>query len=81
MANEQNLQPFKSGYDPRRNLKGRDKLLETTLKDMGYSKSQQNDAYRILKSMTLDELKEGVDTFLEKFRKAKDEAKAREEKT
>jgi AICAR transformylase/IMP cyclohydrolase PurH len=70
MANEQNLKPFKKGFDPDRNIKGRPKKYASLLKDSGYKLSEINDTIQNMMSMTLDELKEVFDnpagTILEK---------------
>lgn len=54
----ENLIPFKSGYDPRRNLKGRAKKYETTLGEKGYKKSEITDAINILISLDKAALEE-----------------------
>ena len=55
---KEDLIHFKSGYDPRRNLKGRAKKYETTLGEKGYKKSEIVDAMNILLSMDETALKE-----------------------
>ncbi len=56
MANEQNLKPFKKGYDEKRNMNGRPRKYVSNLKDQGYKLSEVNDAIQVLISMTVDEL-------------------------
>lgn len=51
------LQPFKSGSDPRRNLRGRPKKLISVLTAEGYSLTQVIDTIGVLLALSLDELK------------------------
>lgn len=57
MANEQNLKPFKKGFDPRRNTDGAPRKYVTELRSMGYSKSEVIDTIQVMMAMTMDELK------------------------
>lgn len=58
MPNPENLKNFKHGFDPRRHLTGRAKKYETTLKEMGYKKSEVVDAINVLISLDEPALKE-----------------------
>lgn len=58
MANEDNLKPFKKGYDPRRENNGRPRKYVSELRSQGYKLSEVNDTIQVLISMTIDELKE-----------------------
>jgi hypothetical protein len=56
MPNENNLKPFKKGYDERRNLQGRKPKFITLLKNDGYSVSEVNDTIKVMMAMTLTQL-------------------------
>ncbi len=58
MANEQNLKPFKKGFDEKRNINGRPRKYVSNLKDQGYKMAEVNDAIQVLMSMTMQELNE-----------------------
>jgi hypothetical protein len=58
MANEQNLKPFKKGFDEKRNINGRPRKYVSNLKDQGYKMAEVNDAIQVLMSMTQKELTE-----------------------
>ena len=62
---------FGKGFDPRRNLKGRAKKYETTLKEKGYAKSEMVDAITVLISLDEAAIKEVAEneesTVLEKI--------------
>lgn len=58
MANEQNLKPFKSGYDIRREGNGRPKKYITQLNSIGYTNTEIVETLRVLLSMTILELHE-----------------------
>jgi hypothetical protein len=70
MANEQNLKPFKKGYDERREGNGRPKKFTTLMKEEGYKLSEVNDSIQAIMSMdekTIKELIKNPDaTMLEK---------------
>lgn len=51
------LQPFKSGFDSRRNIAGRPKKLVSILTADGYSLSQIIDTISVLLALSIDELK------------------------
>jgi hypothetical protein len=57
MANDENLKPFKKGYDPRRNLDGAPRKYVSQLTDFGYTKSEVIDTIQSMMAMTMDELK------------------------
>lgn len=56
MANEQNLKPFKKGYDERREGNGRPRKYISLLKEQGYKSSEVVDSIQALMSMTPKEL-------------------------
>ncbi len=58
MANEQNLKPFKKGFDEKRNINGRPRKYVSNLKEQGYKMAEVNDAIQVLMSMTVQELNE-----------------------
>lgn len=58
MANEQNLKPFKRGYDIRREGNGRPKKYITQLNSIGYTNTEIIETLRVLLSMTIFELHE-----------------------
>lgn len=58
MANEQNLKPFKKGYDIRRKGNGRPKKMVTLLKSLGYKKSEIEDTIKVMLALTIYELHE-----------------------
>lgn len=70
MANEQNLKPFKNGYDERREGNGRPRKYVSLLKEQGYKLSEINDSIQAMMVMDLEELKQVWDnpkaTVLEK---------------
>lgn len=70
MANEQNLKPFKNGYDERREGNGRPRKYVSLLKEQGYKLSEINDSIQAMMAMDLEELKQVWDnpkaTVLEK---------------
>lgn len=53
----ENLKPFKKGFDERRNLDGRARKWINTLKDSGYKKSEITDVILVMMSMTLEDIK------------------------
>lgn len=57
MANENNLKPFKKGYDSRREGNGRPRKWVSTLTEQGYKNSEVADTIQVLMSMTFEELK------------------------
>ena len=57
MANEENLKPFKKGYDERRWMQGRAKKLTTLMKEEGYKLSEINDTIQVMISMSEEQLK------------------------
>lgn len=70
MAKEQNLKPFKKGFDERRNLKGAPPKTITELKDFYLnngtsipSKREIHDLYLLLIVLTENDLKEIVKNF------------------
>lgn len=56
MANEQNLVPFKKGFDVRRNSKGAPRKLISQYKELGYKNSEIVDTMMNLVAMTQEEL-------------------------
>ena len=62
MANEQNLKPFKRGYDIRREGNGRPKKYITQLNSIGYTNTEIIETLRVLLSMTIFELHEVFST-------------------
>jgi hypothetical protein len=58
MANINNLKPFKSGSDPRRNTNGAPRKLVTTLNMLGYLSHEVNSTILNTLAMTEDEAKE-----------------------
>lgn len=58
MANNQNLKPFKNGYDIRREGNGRPKKYITQLNSIGYTNTEITETLRVLLSMTIFELHE-----------------------
>ncbi len=58
MPNNQNLKPFKSGYDIRREGNGRPKKYITQLNSIGYTNTEITETLRVLLSMTIFELHE-----------------------
>lgn len=56
MANNENLKPFKTGEDERRNLSGRPRKFVSLLKEQGYKSAEINDTLMALLSMDLEEL-------------------------
>jgi len=61
MANEQNLKPFKKGFDPKRNYKGAPRKLISQISDIGYSNSEIVDCIKNITALTEDEIKQIVD--------------------
>jgi hypothetical protein len=53
-----NLKPFQSGHDERRNLKGRPKKFLTVLKELGYANAEINETFIGLLGCSMDELNE-----------------------
>ena len=58
MANNQNLKPFKKGYDIRRDGNGRPKKLVTQLKSLGYNISEVEVTIKVMLALTIYELNE-----------------------
>lgn len=61
MANEQNLIPFKPGFDIRRNTKGAPRKVVSTLSELGYSNREIVDTMMTIVALTQDELQSLVD--------------------
>jgi len=57
MANEENLKPFKKGYDERREGNGRPKKFTTLMKEEGYKLSEVNDSIQAIMAMDEQEIK------------------------
>lgn len=57
MANEQNLKPFKKGYDERREGNGRPKKFTTLMKEEGYKLSEVNDSIQAIMAMDEKQIK------------------------
>lgn len=53
----QNLQPFKQGYDPRRNVNGGPRKLLSKIADMGYSYGEISSTILTICAMQIDEIK------------------------
>jgi hypothetical protein len=58
MANEQNLIPFKKGFDVRRNTKGAPRKVVSQYAELGYTNREIIDTMMNLVAMTQDELKD-----------------------
>ena len=61
MANEQNLIPFKPGFDIRRNTKGAPRKVVSTLSEIGYNNREIVDTMMSLVALTQSELQMIID--------------------
>jgi hypothetical protein len=61
MANEQNLKPFKKGFDIRRNINGAPRKIVTTLSEIGYNNREIVDTMMSLVALTQSELQMIID--------------------
>ena len=67
MANEQNLIPFKKGFDERRTKKGSTAprpIIAGLVKEYGYTKKESENCIVLMLAMTTDELKQVFDSKL-----------------
>jgi hypothetical protein len=61
MANEQNLKPFKKGYDVRRNYDGAPRKVISHLSELGYTNREIVDTMMAIVALTQSELQEIID--------------------